>query len=88
MFDRRFIQYFDWGLLGLTILLGFLGIVTLYSVVNAGAQTPERLLYIKQLIWFCTGLVIMVLSFLLNYKILDRWAHTIENMSAVPSAGL
>ena len=80
MFDRRFVQYFDWGLLGLTILLGFLGIVTLYSVVSAGAQTPERLLYIKQLIWFCTGLVIMVLSFLLNYKILDRWAHTIYSV--------
>jgi rod shape determining protein RodA len=88
MFDRRFVQYFDWGLLGLTILLGFLGIVTLYSVVTAEAQTPERLLYIKQLIWFCAGLVIMVLSLLLNYKILDRWAHTIYSVCTILLIGV
>jgi rod shape determining protein RodA len=77
MFDRRFVQYFDWGLLGLALLLGCFGLVTLYSVVSAGAQTPEKMLVIKQLIWFCGGIVFMVLSFLFNYKILDRWAHTV-----------
>lgn len=77
MFDRRFVQYFDWGLLGLALLLGCIGLVTLYSVVSAGEQTPEKMLVIKQLIWFCAGIVFMVLSFLFNYKFLDRWAHTI-----------
>jgi rod shape determining protein RodA len=77
MFDRRFVQYFDWGLLGLAILLGCIGIVTLFSVVTADTQTPEKMLYVKQLIWFGAGLVFMVLACLFNYKILDRWAYTI-----------
>ncbi len=77
MFDRRFIQYFDWGLLGLALLLGCLGLITLFSVVSAGDQSLEKMLYIKQLIWFGAGWVFMVISFLFNYKILDRWALTI-----------
>jgi rod shape determining protein RodA len=77
MFDRRFVQYFDWGLLGLAILLGCIGIVTLFSVVTADTQAPEKMLYVKQMIWFGAGLVFMVLACLFNYKILDRWAYTI-----------
>jgi len=77
MFDRRFVQYFDWGLLGLSLLLGSLGIVILYSAVTAGASDPQRILYFKQLTWFCAGLVIMVVSLFFNYKLLERWAPLI-----------
>ena len=75
MFDRRFIQYFDWGLFSVTIALGCIGLMTIYSVITAGAVSPQKLLYIKQLIWFCAGLIFMVLSFIFNYKALSRWAH-------------
>jgi rod shape determining protein RodA len=75
MFDRKFIQYFDWGLLGLAILLGGIGMITLFSVVSAGADTPQNILYIKQLVWFCAGMFFMLISFLFNYKFLDRYAH-------------
>ena len=77
MFDRRFVQYFDWGLLGLTVILGFLGLVTLYSAVSSATPTPQKTLYFKQLIWYGAGLTLMVISFLINYKLLDRWAHAI-----------
>ena len=77
MFDRRFVQYFDWGLLGLAIVLGSFGLVTLYSVVNAGALAPQKILYLKQMIWFGAGLVLMVISFLFNYKLLDRYAYAV-----------
>jgi len=77
MFDRRFIQYFDWGLLGLVLLLSCLGFITLYSVVTAGEAPLEKMFHIKQIAWFCTGLMLMVLSFLFNYKLLSRWAYTI-----------
>jgi rod shape determining protein RodA len=77
MFDRRFIQYFDWALFACAILLGCLGLMTLFSVVTAGAQSSENMLVIKQLIWCGIGLVLLVISFLFNYKILDRWALTI-----------
>ncbi|MFH1581795.1 MAG: FtsW/RodA/SpoVE family cell cycle protein, partial [Pseudomonadota bacterium] len=77
MFDRRLIQYFDWVLLGLTIIFGFVGIVLLYSAVMAGAPGPQKILCIKQLVWYFIGLVAMAVSFLFNYKMLERWAHAI-----------
>jgi rod shape determining protein RodA len=77
MFDRRFVQYFDWGLLGLAVVLGSFGLITLYSVVNAGALAPQKILYLKQMIWFGAGLVLLVISFLFNYKLLDRYAYAV-----------
>jgi len=77
MFDRRFVQYFDWGLFGLAVVLGSFGLLTLYSVVNTGAVTPLKILYLKQMIWFGAGLVLMVISFLFNYKLLDRYAYAV-----------
>ncbi|MDF1592801.1 MAG: rod shape-determining protein RodA [Desulfobacterales bacterium] len=74
MFDRRLVQYFDWGLLGLTLLLGIIGLIILYSAVTAGMSDPQRVLSLKQLIWFCVGLVVMVACFLFDYKILERWS--------------
>jgi len=75
MFDRRLVQNFDWGLLCLTFLLCAVGMVTLYSVVTAGASGPQKMLYIKQLIWYSIGLGAMVIAFLFDYKLLDRWAY-------------
>jgi len=75
MFDRRLIQYFDWGLMGLAILIGCIGLVTLYSAVTAETPTPQKMLFFKQLLWFSVGLVAMVAAFLFNYKMLDRWAQ-------------
>ena len=72
MFDRRLVQHFDWGLLGLTLLLGAVGIITLYSAVTAGASTPQKILYIKQMIWFGLGLIAMIAAFLFDYKKLDQ----------------
>jgi len=77
MFDRRHVQYFDWGLLGLTVLLGSLGLLTLYSAVMSASPSPHKLLHVRQLIWFGIGFVIMIVSFSVNYKLLDRWAHAI-----------
>jgi rod shape determining protein RodA len=74
MFDRRLVQYFDWGLLLLTIALGAIGLVTLYSAVTAGMPAPQKVLYFKQMIWYGVGLGIMIICFLFNYKTLDRWA--------------
>jgi len=77
MFDRRLIQYFDWGLLGLTFILGSLGLVALYSAVASGTPMPQKMIFIKQLIWYGAGLYVMVITFLINYKIFDRWAIAI-----------
>lgn len=75
MFDRRLLHYFDWGLLGLALLLGCLGLFILYSAVAAETPVPQKILFFKQLIWFSAGLVAMVLSFSFSYKLLDRWGQ-------------
>ena len=77
MFDRRLIQYFDWGLLGLAVLIGCIGLLTLYSAVTAETPAPQKILFFKQMLWFCIGLLAMVTAFLFNYKMLDRWAQPI-----------
>jgi rod shape determining protein RodA len=77
MFDRRLVQYFDWGLLGLTLMIACIGLVTLYSAVTAETPEPLKIVFYKQLIWFGVGLVAMVVAFLFNYKLLDRWAPTV-----------
>ncbi|RLC05525.1 MAG: rod shape-determining protein RodA [Deltaproteobacteria bacterium] len=77
MFDRRFVQRFDWGLFGVTLALGTLGLMTLYSAVTADTQSPEKILVIKQMIWYCVGMTLMTVSFLFDYKSLDRWANPI-----------
>jgi len=82
MFDRRLIQCFDWGLFGLTLLLGALGLVAVYSAVTPGIA-PQKILYLKQWIWYGVGLTAMVISFLVNYKILYRLAHPIYVVSII-----
>ena len=77
MFDRRFVQYFDWGLLGLILLIGLLGLVTLYSAVTSATPTPQKTLYFKQMIWYGAGMTGMVFSFSINYKSLYRWSPVI-----------
>lgn len=77
MFDRRLIEYFDWILLLLILLLATVGIITLYSAVNAGMETSQGGLYIRQLIWFAAGLVAMIFAFVFNYKLFDQYAYLI-----------
>lgn len=77
MFDRRLVECFDWWLLGLTFVIGSFGLVALYSAVSAGVFTPEKVLFKKQIIWYCCGLVAMVTCFLIDYKTFERYAHII-----------
>jgi len=80
MIDRRFIKHFDWGLFGLIFLIVFLGLLTLYSAVTSSTAGPQKILYFKQLVWYCIGLAAMIVSLFFNYKLLDRWAPVIYAM--------
>ncbi|TYT74598.1 rod shape-determining protein RodA [Desulfobotulus mexicanus] len=77
MFDRRLITHFDWGLLILTLILGAMGIGILYSAVNAGGNTSQEGLLLRQLLWFAIGGGLMVVSMLVNYKRFDQWGLVI-----------
>jgi rod shape determining protein RodA len=77
MIDRRLIKNFDWGLMGLTLVLAALGAAMIYSAVTAGAQTHIKTLYLRQLVWYGVGLMAMLVIFFFNYKLLERWAYGI-----------
>lgn len=77
MIDRRLVVYFDWWMLGLTLFLAMVGLVSLYSAVHAGAESAQAALFTKQLIWYGVGTVVMVIAFLFNYKTFEKWAHLI-----------
>lgn len=74
MFDRRLIENFDWGFLGIVFFLSCVGLVILYSAVTAGGSTAQQALYYKQIVWFCGGSVIMTIGLMVNYRELERWA--------------
>ena len=79
MFDRRLVQCFDWGLLGIVALIGGVGLTTLYSAVRseAGAANPYTHLFLKQTMWYCISFVLMIGAFVFNYKSIEKWGHVI-----------
>ncbi len=83
MFDRRLAQNFDWVLFGLTFIIAGMGLVTLYSAVNAGTQTGESALFGRQLLWYTIGLGVMVVSFFFDYKYLDKVTPAIYAVTIV-----
>jgi rod shape determining protein RodA len=73
MFDRRLIKYFDWGLMALTILIGMVGLGILYSALTAGNDSGVvHILFKKQMIWMCTGFIVMMIILMIDYRDLDK----------------
>jgi len=83
MFDRRLAQFFDWGLLGIVVLIGGAGLLTLYSAVNSGAANPYSAFFLKQTVWFCIGFVLMIGVFLFSYKMFEQWGNVIYGICIV-----
>ncbi|RJQ81644.1 MAG: rod shape-determining protein RodA, partial [Desulfobacteraceae bacterium] len=74
MIDRRLVENFDWWMLALTVFAGMVGLIALYSAVNAGADIHPGL-FTKQLIWYAGGMVVMIAVFLVDFKVYERWGH-------------
>ncbi len=73
MIDRRLVEYFDWWMLILTAVTACLGLVVLYSAVNAGSESQQSVLFARQLIWYGAGTIVMITAFLINYKEYEQW---------------
>ena len=77
MFDRRLLECFNWGFLGLMLTLVGAGLLTLYSAVTAGESDPQIMAYYKQMVWYGVGLTLMLVTFFFDYRLLDRWAYLV-----------
>lgn len=83
MFDRRLLQNFDWGLLGVTLILCTTGLMILYSAVSVDEPGNMMPIFYKQMAWQGIGLLLMALMFLFSYKSLDKWASMIYFFSVL-----
>jgi len=70
LIDRRIVQHINWGLIGLTLLLFFVGVLNLYSASGfrlEGGQAVQPY-YQKQFIWGMMGLCGMVFFMIFDYR--------------------
>ena len=74
--DRRLLINFDWVLLVMVLLIGAIGILNIYSASH-NLYTRGEPLYIKQLYWLLVGLVLMVITFSVDYHTIVRYAYLI-----------
>jgi len=83
MFDRRLINSFDWGLLGITLVICGMGLILLYSAVSFDESSRQISIFYKQIFWHGLGLIIMFFSLIFSYKHLDKWAPVIYICSII-----
>jgi rod shape determining protein RodA len=93
-FDRRLLTHINWALLGLTVVVFFLGVLNLYSA--SGFRMEQGLAvnpyYQKQLVWGLFGLCGLVFFVLFDYRHLKTLAWpiyviTVGLLAAVPLWG-
>ncbi len=73
MFDRRLVKNFDWGLIVLILLISSVGLTILYSALTAGHDAGVvHTLFKKQVIWMGSGLIIIMISLMFDYRELDK----------------
>ncbi len=70
--DRRSVQNFDWVLLGLTVVLLFMGFVNLVSATNAGAEIARAV--DRQLFSLLVGSAVLVVVLFIDYRHFERLA--------------
>ena len=79
-FDRRIFQHFDWTLLLLVLAICSIGILSIYS---AGFSASENNFpfYLKQIQWILLGLFFMIISYLIDYRVICQAAYLIYGIS-------
>jgi rod shape determining protein RodA len=75
--DRRSLQHFDWGLLGLVALLVGVGLANLYSATRSGAESGLPPEFRRQLFALGVGAPALLLALAIDYRRLERWAAPI-----------
>ncbi|MBN1296118.1 rod shape-determining protein RodA [bacterium] len=68
---RRYLEHFDFVLLSLVLIIGFLGILTIYSVTS---DDPPPADYQKQIAWTILGILCLFGSLAIDYRLLKKVA--------------
>jgi rod shape determining protein RodA len=81
-YDRRIFQYFDWTLFALVMSICAIGIVNIYST-GYSLMDNQSPLYLKQLQWIMFGMFLMIVTFLIDYRVINRAAYIIYAVSVL-----
>lgn len=65
---KRELKNMEWGLLIVAIILSIIGLVALFSATQETGYDEFK----KQIIWFITSIIIMVIVMLINYEMLVK----------------
>lgn len=76
MIDRRLFIHFDWGLLGIVLLIASIGILNLYSVTS-NEETAGTPFYLKQVLWLAIGLAAMLVIAFVEYRFYTDFAYIV-----------
>lgn len=82
MIDRRLFIHFDWGLLGIVLLIASIGILNLYSVTS-NEETTGTPLYLKQILWLAIGLGAMLIIAFVEYRFYTDFAYIVYTTAVV-----
>lgn len=80
MIDRRLFVHFDWNLLSLTLAIGIIGLLNLYSITS-NTEIVGNPLYLKQIAWFIFGLLVMIIVAFIDYRYYSDLAYIIYTTS-------
>jgi len=75
MFDRRLLDNFDWILLAILMMIGLLSVVNLYSATYSIRSIGGSSIYVKQMVWYGIGFLILLLMTTFDYHLLDSLAY-------------
>jgi len=81
--DRRLIENFDYGLVGLVLAIALTGVATIYSATRPVGTAPQPVFYLKQLLWIGAGLAALLVTVSIDYRWFQRLAYLLFGGSVV-----
>ena len=82
MIDRRLLTNLDWPLIALTLVIGTIGVVNIFSA-TASYTGSGTAYYLKQLYWIVTGLILVLAVCSIDYHLLDDIAYWVYGVVVV-----
>ena len=87
LIDRRLVEHFDWTLVILVVSLMVIGVINLYST-TMGQEIEGVPVYLRQVVWFALGLVVMLVVAFVDYRHYQTFAYAILAISLIPLVAL
>ncbi len=75
--DRRLLTHFDWLIFSVIVILALIGLASVYSATYSHLHS----IYRKEIYWVIIGFAFLLISIILNYSLLERFAYILWGLS-------